>query len=125
MEKERLLVVLGATLVLVVPGACGVVIVGMASFANDIEPQSLEKVELPPPIVTLAEFEEIETSMSYREVVAVVGESGTEEAPSTAAGSTKRDAGTSEYVWRNSDASYMAATFRDDRLLTKRQLFLE
>ena len=125
MERETKIVMWGATLVLLVPGLFGLSLVGVASFVNDIEAQSLEKVEYAPPIVTLAEFEQVERSMSYREVVDVIGDPGIEIGRSTAQESTDGDAETSRYVWQNSDASNMKATFENDRLLTKSQLFLE
>ena len=120
MEKDKLLVALGAVLVLIVPGACGMGIVGVGSFLNGIEVHHPEAVERAAPIVTLAEYEQIEQTMSYREVVDVIGDPGIAIAPSAAL-----DAETSSYLWRNDDASNMQATFRDDQLLTKSQVSLE
>ena len=125
MKRETVIVILGATLILVVPGVCGVALVGLGSFAYDIQIQSLEKVGDAPPIVTLAEFEQIRRSMSYREVVEVIGDPGIAIDPSTALQGTDGDAGTSRYVWQNSNASNMKATFQDGQLLKKSQLFLE
>ncbi len=125
MSKEMVIVVLGATLLLVVPGVCGVALVGVGSFVHDIEAQSLEEVVLPPPIVTLAEFEQITSSMSYREVVAVIGDPGIAIDPPTTVKATDGDSETTSYAWQNSDASNMKATFQHDRLLKKSQLFLE
>jgi hypothetical protein len=125
MKRETAIVILGATLILVVPGVCGVTLVGLGSFAYDIQIQRLEEVEDVPPIVTLAVFEQIRRGMSYREVVEVIGDPGVAIDPSTAVEGTDGAAGTSRYVWQNSDASNMKAIFQDDQLLKKSQLFLE
>ena len=122
MAKEKLMLILGTISVLIVPGACGVALVGLGSFVNDIE---VNDPEAAPPIVTLAEFEQVETSMSYQEVIGVIGDPGiTITSPTTVEG-TDGNGETSWYIWKNDDASYMKATFRDDQLLTKSQLFLE
>ena len=122
MAKEKLMLILGTIAVLIVPGACGVALVGWGSFVNDIE---VNDPEATPPIVTLAEFEQVETSMSYQEVIGVIGDPGiTITSPMTVEG-TDENGETSRYIWKNDDASYMKATFRDDQLLTKSQLFLE
>lgn len=125
MERETKLVILGATLVLLVPSLCGLALIGVASYVNDIEAQSMEEVEDAPPIVTLAEFEQVEVGMSYRDVVDTIGDSGFEIERSPAQDSTDGNAETIRYAWKNSDASNMSATFENGRLLTKSQLFLE
>ncbi len=116
------MVILGTLSVLIVPGVCGVALVGLGSFVNDIE---VNDPEAAPPIVTLAEFEQVETSMSYQEVIGVIGDPGIAITSSTTVEGTDGNGETSRYIWKNDDASYMKATFRDDQLLTKSQLFLE
>ena len=125
MVNEKTIMIWGTILVLLVPGACAVSLVGVGSFVNDIEAQSMEEVAPVPPIVTLAEFEQLETRMSYRQVVDVIGDPGIEVVPQAAPGSSSGDAETSSYVWQNSDASNMQATFQNDQLLEKSQVFLE
>lgn len=125
MASEKLMVGLGAVLTLLVPGVCGVAIIGAGTFVNGIKMQSLEVVEIAPPIVTLAEFEQIETSMSYREVVDLIGVPGLAIEPPTAQGSTAGDDETNQYLWKNDDASIMKATFQNGELVKKSQLFLE
>ncbi len=122
MDKEKLMMILGTISVLIVPGVCGVALVGLGSFVNDIEVNDPESA---PPIVTLAEFEQVETSMSYQEVIGVIGSPGVAMTPSKTVEGTDGNGETSRYIWKNDDASYMKATFRDDQLLTKSQLFLE
>ena len=122
MDKEKLMVILGTISVLIVPGVCGVALVGLGSFVNDIEVNDPESA---PPIVTLAEFEQVETSMSYQEVIGIIGNRGITMTPSTTVEGTDGNGETSRYIWKNDDASYMKATFRDDQLFTKSQLFLE
>ena len=122
MNKEKLMVILGTISVLIVPGVCGLALIGLGSFVNDIE---VNDPETAPPIVTLAEFEQVETSMSYQEVIGVIGDPGIAITSSTTVEGTDGNGETSRYIWKNDDASYMKATFRDDQLLTKSQLFLE
>jgi hypothetical protein len=122
---EKLTVVLGATLVLLVPSLCALAVVGAGTALNDVEVLDLQKGEDPPPIVTLAEFEQIERSMSYQEVVDIVGDPGVVIVPPTALESDDGDAATSMYLWTNSDASNMKVTLENDQLVTKAQLYLE
>ncbi|MAE97454.1 MAG: hypothetical protein CL910_22620 [Deltaproteobacteria bacterium] len=125
MDKEKVLMIIGTFMVLVVPGVCGVALVGVGSFVHGIEVQSPEDLAPAPPIVTLAEFERIEPDMSYEEVVDVIGDPGVEIGPSSAPETTTADADTVSYVWQNDDASNMTATFKNDRLLERSQLYLE
>ena len=114
--KDKALLLLAAFGVLIVPSACALTLVGVAMSVNDIEMQDTDAVAEPPPIVTLAEFEQIETQMSYQEVVDLIGAPGIE-----------GDAGDNEtrvHVWQNSDASHMRATFRNGQLINKAQLYL-
>ena len=122
---EKFLVILGAFMVLIVPSVCALAVVNVGMSVNDIELQDLEKGPDPPPIVTLAEFERIETSMSYQEVVDVIGDPGFVAAPSAAPESDDGDVETSMYVWQNSDASNMNAIFRNGQLVRKAQLYLK
>ncbi len=46
MVDEKTIMVVGTILVLLVPGACAVSLVGVGSFVNDIEAQSMEEVNL-------------------------------------------------------------------------------
>lgn len=123
--KEMLLVILGATTVLMIPSVCALTVVGVGMSVNDIELQDLDKGPDPPPIVTLAMFEQIETSMSYQEVVDLIGDPGIVAAPSTAPESDAGDVETSMYIWQNFDASNMNATFQNDQLVKKAQLYLK
>lgn len=123
--SEKSLVIWGAMLVLVVPSlfALSLIAVGMSVF--DVETQDLQKREDPPPIVTLAEFEQIEERMSYQEVVDIIGDPGIVTAPSTVLESDTGDVETSVYVWQNSDSSNMNATFQNNQLFRKGQLYLK
>jgi hypothetical protein len=69
--------------------------------------------------ITLPEFEQIKTGMSYAQVVAIVGFDGTEQS-SNEFGGTK----TIMYAWSNPDASNANAMFQNDRLVTKAQFGL-
>ena len=123
--KETTLVILGAILVLIVPSVFALLLVAVGMSVFDVETQDLEKREDAPPIVTLAEFEQIEKSMSYREVVDIIGDPGIATAASTVLKSDDENVETSIYVWQNSDASNMNATFQNDQLFTKAQLYLK
>lgn len=119
---EKFIVVLGATLVLLVPSLCSLAVVGAGTSLNDIEVLDLDKGPDPPPIVTLAEFAQIETSMSYQEVVDIIGDPGIVIAASEGGDG---DAETSMVVWKNSDASNMKITLQKDQLVTKTELYLK
>ncbi|MDP6073779.1 MAG: DUF3862 domain-containing protein [Myxococcota bacterium] len=123
LSKELKLVIAGTLLVLIVPSVCSVVTIGIGMVANDVKTQDLGKGEDPPPIVTLAEFEQIEIGMSYREVVDILGEPGVVIAPPAEAGA--REVETIRYVWQNSDVSNMKATFENGQLTGKAQLYLK
>ncbi len=128
MDKEMKIVFWGATLVLLVPALFGVGIVVVGSIINGIEVQHPEEAGKVPPIVTLAEFEQVQPGMSYREAVDIIGDPGISEEPPSDAEAGEAGAGTVGhrlYVWKNSDASNMKAIFRDGGLLKKSQLFLK
>lgn len=72
-----------------------------------------------PPVVTLAEYERIREGMSYDEVTAVIGASGTELSRSDLAGYT-----TVMYSWSNPGGSNMNAMFQNGRLVNKAQFGL-
>ena len=72
-----------------------------------------------PPVVTLAEYEQIRNGMSYSEVRSIIGESGQELSRSDLAGYT-----TVMYSWANSNGSNMNAMFQNDKLVNKAQLGL-
>jgi hypothetical protein len=123
--SERSLVMWGTILVLMVPSVSALVLIGLGMFVYDVETLDLAKPEDAPPIVTLAEFDQIEKSMSYQEVVDIIGDPGFVTAPSAV---LESDAGVVEtriYVWQNSDSSNMNATFQNDQLFTKAQLYLK
>ena len=122
---EKVLVFLGATLVLIVPSVCSLVFVDVGTSLNGIELQELGRGEDPPPIVTLAEFEQTELGMSYREVVDILGDSGVAIVPSPVSEGGDGDVEATNYVWQNSDFSNMRATFQNDQLAKKSQLYLK
>lgn len=72
-----------------------------------------------PPIVTLAEYEQVREGMSYVEVNAIIGSAGQELSRSDIAGYS-----TVMYSWANSNGSNMNAMFQNGRLVNKAQLGL-
>ncbi|MCP3984583.1 MAG: DUF3862 domain-containing protein [bacterium] len=121
LAKEMKLLILGTTLVMLVPSVCAVILVGVGMSVNDVETQDLNKAEDPPPIVTLAEFEQLREGMSIQEVVAIVGAPGVV----SASGGNDANGQTRMSVWQNSDASHMNVTFENGQLVTKAQLYLK
>jgi len=124
LSMEKILMILGTIMVLIVPSVCALLTVGVGMYVNNIELLDLEKGEDPPPIVTLGEFEQIEESMSYQEVVDIIGDPGIAAIPSTGPEDDDVDVEISMHVWQNSDASNMSATFENDQLIKKTQLYL-
>jgi hypothetical protein len=73
------------------------------------------------PTVTLSEFNQIQSEMSYSEVVGIIGASGAEQSRVEVPGAPE----TVMYAWQNSDGSNMNAMFQDDKLVTKAQFGLK
>jgi hypothetical protein len=72
-----------------------------------------------PPIVTLAEYEQVREGMTYEEVTSVIGAAGQELSRSDLAGYT-----TVMYSWANSNGSNMNSMFQNGRLVNKAQFGL-
>jgi len=108
-----------------------VVVVGVLASSTDTTTTPTnttttpEKKDTPPPTkedkeVTLKEFNEIKTGMTYDEVVKIIGFKG-EEGSMTELGGIK----TIMYTWNNPDFSNMNATFQNDKLVSKAQFGLK
>ena len=71
-----------------------------------------------PPIVTAAEFDQLETGMIYGAVMNIIGEEGKlmDESVNGATGALNK-----RYRWLNGDGSYADVTFTDQRLTLKTQ----
>jgi hypothetical protein len=72
-----------------------------------------------PPIVTMAEYEQIREGMTYVEVTSVVGTAGQELSRSDIAGYSSV-----MYSWTNLNGSNMNAMFQNDKLVNKAQFGL-
>jgi hypothetical protein len=71
---------------------------------------------VPPPIVTLSDYNQFTTSVNYSEVVNAIGKEGRRiEAPE----------GGNAFQWDNADGSYMRLTFKYGRLWKKAQSGLQ
>lgn len=78
------------------------------------------------PVVTMAQYQEVQSGMSYRQVADMVGEPGEQTGSSRiedVPGVTTR-VETVSYQWVNPDGSQMTAVFQNDRLITKTQINL-
>lgn len=73
--------------------------------------------------VTLAEFNEVKTGMTYEEVVAIIGFDG-EPLSETDIGLGEEFA-TAMYMWSNEDLSGMEGIFQGGKLISKSQINLE
>ena len=124
LSREMVIVLACATVFLMVPSVCAVLSVEFVTSAYDVETQDLAKGEDPPPIVTLAEFDRTELGMSYQGVVDILGAPGVMIVPPPAPEGEHGGVGMTQYVWQNSDFSNMRATFQDDQLAKKSQLYL-
>ena len=69
--------------------------------------------------VTMANFQRLETGMSYSDAVSILGGSGTEMSRSDLAGYT-----TVMYSWQGSGIANMNAMFQNGKLVTKAQFGL-
>lgn len=70
--------------------------------------------------LTLEKFNKIETNMSYKEVVKILGSKGEVMSESEVGGIKSV-----MYTWKGSLGANMNATFQDDKLISKAQLGLE
>jgi hypothetical protein len=72
------------------------------------------------PVVTMAKFRQLDTGMSYRKAVAIIGAEGTEMSRSDLPDHT-----TVMYMWTNTNGSNMNAMFQNSELVMKAQSGLE
>jgi hypothetical protein len=73
-------------------------------------------VSLVAPRITLSEYNQITSGMSYSQVTGIIGESGAEMSRSDFGGIV-----TVMYMWQNGDGSNMNAMFQNDKLINKAQ----
>ena len=71
------------------------------------------------PVITMSKYEQLETGISYRQAVTIIGAEGKELSRSTVA-----DYSTVMYAWQNRDGSNMSAMFQNGRLVNKAQFGL-
>jgi hypothetical protein len=71
------------------------------------------------PTVTIAEFNKLQSGMTYQQAVEIIGAAGEEMSRSDIAGYT-----TVMYAWKNGDGSNMNAMFQNGELINKAQFGL-
>lgn len=71
------------------------------------------------PVVTMAEYDQVQKGMSYEQVTSIIGTMGTEISRSDLARHT-----TVMYSWKNANGSNMNAMFQDGELVIKAQFGL-
>lgn len=69
--------------------------------------------------VTKAEFDQVQTGMSYSQVQAIIGDPGEKLSETNMAGFS-----TVMYMWKNPTGSNMNAMFQNDKLISKAQISL-
>ncbi|MFC1613915.1 DUF3862 domain-containing protein [Gemmatimonadota bacterium] len=104
----------------------------IGSLMNDSTPSSKPKAGLKMPsigkqFVTYAEYERIQNGISYKEVVAIIGDEGEEMSRSKINGvpGVMEDIETVMYQWVNTNGSNMNAMFQNDKLIQKAQFGLK
>jgi hypothetical protein len=70
-------------------------------------------------VLTMAKYRQLETGMTYRQAVGIIGADGEELSHTDLANYT-----TVMYAWKNPDGSNMNAMFQNDRLVNKAQFGL-
>src|ERR1700722_14194217 len=87
---------------------------GFVSFVKSNMPYTFNEVEAGTygAVITMAEFDRIQTGMSYREVWSIIGTNGEQIGESSIAGHE-----TESYSWKNPNGSNMIAMFQDGRLI--------
>ncbi len=86
------------------------------SSGRMVLPQS---VAAPAPVVTKAEFDQLQEGMTYEQAVAIIGASGELQSSSDVV-----EIKTVMYSWMNSNGSNMNAMFQNNKLVTKAQFGL-
>lgn len=78
-------------------------------------------------VVSKAEYDQISTGMSYKQVVAIIGAEGTELARSGMQGvpGVMPNMTFTTYAWQNADGSNMNAVFVNGEVTTKAQFGLQ
>ena len=76
-------------------------------------------IAAPPPVVTKAEYDQVGNGMTYEQVTAIIGASGSELSRGDLAGFTSV-----MYSWTNSNSSGMNAMFQNGKLVQKAQFGL-
>ncbi len=110
----------GAGVVLAIIGLLSVIYVSQEinRIAQDpFGPSSIGRSE--PPVVTLAEYEQIREEMTYEQVRSIIGDPGEELSRSDIAGYT-----TVMFSWSNPNGSNMNAMFQNGSLVNKAQFGL-
>lgn len=110
----------GTGVMLAIVGLLGIIYVSQEInriVKDPFGPSSMGRSE--PPVVTLAEYEQVREGMTYEQVRDIIGASGQELSRSDIAGYT-----TVMYSWSNSNGSNMNAMFQNGRLVNKAQFGL-
>ena len=124
--------VIGIMATVMILGTCGLVLVGVGTVANDPDVQdavnelnkTVEDMNAPP-IVTLAEFNQIQTGMTYQQIVAIIGEQGTVMSESSFPDGSGGQLQTIMYDWKNGDFSGMNIIIQNGVLYQKSQFGLK
>jgi Domain of Unknown Function with PDB structure (DUF3862) len=78
------------------------------------------------PVVTKAEFDQLETGQTYDQVKGIIGDPGKETMHDVAAGiMTGTHQTLTAYTWTNPDGSMASAEFENDKLTSKMQTGLK
>jgi hypothetical protein len=91
-----------------------------------IPPLEWEELDYGPPVVTLAEYEQIQPGQTYEQVVDIIGDPG-KQISSVHMPGTEYTRGIDQrmYEWKNPDFSSASITFRHGRVTTTMQFGLE
>lgn len=94
---------------------------------NDVLAVSSGKPSAPTPIITLAEYQQLQIGMSYSAATTVIGQGGEEMSRNKIDGipGVMAPVETIMYQWANPDGSNMNAIFQNDKLFQKAQFGLK
>lgn len=100
-------------------------VLGLIGVFINPQPQTIDGVGIlsslaPTPVVTKAEYDALQTGMTYEQAMRIIGETGEELSRNELAGFT-----TVMYQWQNSDGSNMNAMFQNGGLIQKAQFGLK
>ena len=116
--------VVGILALCVVGGCVGLGILGGIAASNNPQVKQAVQQMQAPPIITMAEFNQLATGMSYDQALGIIGDPGELSSTNTIQ-MPNGPLVTSMYTWTNGDFTSANAMFQNNALMQKSQFGLK